>query len=229
MRDEEMSDINFKLTLQLATPFYSAIPLTLDGLLSAAVHHATGLMGEDTIPLIPLAMEHGVFKGSSLFCCRSYRHAAVGRIMSLRTEKDLSVELFKPNARGGRYAHVDQQRGDYKANMSAYPGIDAREVYFWGVGDPDKAAQMISDFIPGIGKRATAGAGQITDVSWIETDEDCSWMLPSGLPARPLPIAIWNQLEGRSDQSVSTMPLAVRLPYWQTEAEKAVFPVSLTA
>ena len=224
-----MSNINFKLTLQLATPFYCASPLTLDGLLSAAVHHATGLMGEDTIPLIPLAVEQGIFKGSSLFCIRSYRHAAVGRIMSLRAEKDLSIALFKPNARGERYGYVDQQRGDYKANMTAYPGIDAREVYFWGVGDPERAAQMIADFIPGIGKRATSGAGQITDVSWVESDEDYSWVLPSGLPARPLPIAVWKQLGRRKDQSLNTMPLAVRLPYWQTPPEEAVFPLNLVA
>lgn len=220
---------NFKLALQLATPFYCASPLTLDGLLSAAVFNATGLMGSDTIPLIPLESEDGIFRGSSLFCIPSYRHAAVGRIMSLKTENDLSERLFKPNRRDGGYGHIDQQRGDYKANLSAYPGIDSREVYFWGVGDPDKTVSMISEFIPGIGKRASSGAGQIIGVSWVETDEDYSWVTQKGMPARPLPVEIWKQIAPDTSQVIKSMPMAVRLPYWETPQVDAVFPARLIA
>lgn len=216
--------INFRLTLQLATPFFSQHRITLDSLLSAAVFNATGLQGEDTIPHIPLAMEDGIFKASSIFCIRNYRHSTVGRVMSLRTENDLAAGLFSPNRRGDKYGPIDQQRGDYKANMSAYPGIDAREVYFWGVGNPERVVELILDFIPGIGKRANAGAGQIIAADWLETDSDLSWMTASGHPARPLPVDLWKRIGGTDMPSAA---LAVQLPYWQTDKVEAVVPMSL--
>lgn len=214
---------NFKLILTLATPFYCPHPLTLDALLSAAVFHATGLQGQDTIDRIPLAMEQGIFKGSSLFCVPSYRHVAVGRLMSLRTENDLSVSLFAP--KGKRYTYIDQQRGDYKTNLSAYPGIESREVHFYGVGDPDKVAHLIHTFILGIGKRSNAGAGEIIGVDWVEIEDDRSWVTAKGKPARPLPVDLWESLGG--DVNVPTAPLSVSLPYWDTPKVTAVFPDSL--
>lgn len=214
---------NFKLILTLATPFYCPHPLTLDALLSAAIFQATGLRGDETLEHIPLASEDGIFKGSSLFCLPSYRHVTVGRVMALRGETDLSPALFAP--KGKRYVYIDQKRGDYKINMSAYPGIESRQVYFFGVGDPEKAAHLIHSFILGIGKRSNAGAGEITGVEWVEMDDDQSWVTAKGKPARPLPVGIWEKLGG--DMSIQTAPLSVSLPYWETPKVTAVFPESL--
>lgn len=219
--------MNFRLKLTLATPFYCQQPLTLDALLSAAIYNATGLQGNETVPHIPLEQEDGIFKASSLFCMPSYRHVAVSRVMGLRTENDLSMNLFAP--KGKRYVYIDQARGPYKCNMSAYPGIESREVYFWGVGDPERAADLIRNFIIGIGKRFNAGAGEIVDVDWIELDddEDFSWMTEAGRPARPLPIDVWKRLGG--DESVPIAPMAVTLPYWLNEKVPCVFPDSRVA
>lgn len=214
----------FKLTLTLATPFYCAETLTLDALLSAALYNATGLTCDQTTSLMPLAQESGIYKGSSLFCARHYRHMTVGRVMSLRTRNDLAMGLFAPNRRGGEYGHIDQARGPYKANMSAYPGILSPEVYFWGVGDGERAASLLSDFVIGIGKRANAGAGQILSVISEESEADYSWITARGFPARPLPTALWEKIGG--NEGLESRPLAVSLPSWSAPKVQAVFPAS---
>lgn len=211
----------FELILELLSPFTMRHPITLDGLLSAAIFNKTGLMGQDTIEHIPLVQENGIFKASSLCLPRTYRPAIVGRLMALRGEGDLSVGAFSPNNRGKRYSPVLQARGPYKNNMSAYRGFSAKEVSFFAVGDPDKVVELIQHYIPAIGKRSNAGAGEISSVSWLPS-EDYSWIREDGMPARPLPAALWKKMGGEKDAPVA--PLSVTLPYWETPLVEAVFP-----
>lgn len=215
----------FKLTLSLATPFYLSQTLTLDGLLSAAVFRKTGLMCQDTVPHIPLSQHEGIFKGSSLFCHPQYRHMIVGRVMALRGKRDLSEDVFSPNKRSGKeYGYIDKQRGPYKSNLDAYPGISAEEVYFWGVGDPQAVDELLRDTIIGIGKRSNAGAGEITALVCDEIEDDFSWVTKKGKPARPLPLSVWCSMGRETRPSV---PMSVTVPYWGSEVVQAVFPESL--
>ena len=214
----------FRVTLYLATPFHLGSTLTLDGLLSAAVFNATGLKGEETIPYIPLERQDGIFKASSMFCHRYIRHVPVVRIMSFNSENDMSMHMFYPKL--SRYTYIDQKRGPYKRNLSTYSGIESRRVYFWGLGDAQKVSYLLRTFIPGIGKRANGGAGQITKVEISETDNDLSWVTSSGKPARPLPIELWQKIGG--DASVPVSSMAVSLPYWQSAKVPAVFPIDIT-
>lgn len=215
----------FKLTLRLATPFFISYPMTLDGLLSAAVFRETGLKGEDTTPHIPLEQgEMGIFRGSALFLPSRHGRAPVSRVMSLKCESDLSTQAFKPNKRGGVYGPVDQERGPFKANLDSYSGFEAHEAYFWGAGDVDRVVQLISDHIPGIGKRTNGGAGEIVAVLAEEIEDDFSWVTVHNKPARPLPADLWKTIQGTDEP---TVPMRVRLPYWEGEFVDAVFPVGL--
>lgn len=215
----------FRVKLSLATAITLNAPLTLDALLSAAVANATGLEGADTLPHIPLEQKDGIFCGSALFMHRRFRHEVVGRVMALRGERDLSVHAFRPNGRQYVNVHTDKAK-KYANRLSAYPGYRSNEVYFYGVGDVERVVYLLANFLPGIGKRANTGAGEIISVSATETDEDYSWRLPDGSPARPLPREAWLRLGG--DASVASMPLAVVLPYWQSGKVDAVFPVTLS-
>lgn len=215
----------FKLRIELKTPFHMGHRITLDGLLSAAIFNATGLIGAENDALIPLEREGDVFKGSSLFVDGNYRHSKVGRIMALRGESDLSVDAFSPNNRGKKYGYIDQARDAYKNNIDAYQAIQTREVTFFGVGDPDRCQYLIENFLSGIGKRCNAGAGQMGEVVW-EYSEDYSLMAEDGAPARPIPTDLWASLGG-GDFPVGRIP--VRAPYWDSEAVDAVFPLTLCA
>ena len=222
----------FKLIIKLATPFVMSRPrTTLDSLLSAAVFRETGLTGADTIPHIPLEREDGIFKGSCAFVSGAYSHATVQRIMNLRGLADMTDEHFAPQSRGKikRYLAVTTQRGPYKANMSNYAGIDARTVVFFGKGDPDRVAEMIRTNIPGLGRRANAGAGEILDVNCVKmpAERDCSWVMPNGTPARPLPLEVWNRISGH--RKVPVAELTVQVPYWSGHLVQAVYPSEVTA
>ncbi|WP_395009075.1 hypothetical protein [Undibacterium sp.] len=220
---------NFRVKLNILTPFYLSHTLTLDGLLAAAIYNKMGLLGADAIPYIPLDSVSGIFKASSLAFEKRYRLMSFGRIMSLRGENDLSVNVFAPNRRGGKgYVFVDKKRGQYKSNLQTYPGIFSREVFFWGVGDPDKVSHLIKNFILGIGKRCNAGAGEIADVEVTVIDEDLSWITKEGKPARPLPAEVWSSLEIEGRKEWPVIPHAVTVPYWSGNLCSAVVPEILT-
>lgn len=217
--------IPFKLTLTLATPFISDFPITLDGILSAAIFRKLGHKGADTIPFIPLMREQGIFKSSSLHYTQNFTHTTIPRVMSLRGESDLSINAFAPNSKkGARYLAVDKKRGPYKTNLESIQAIDAPEVFFWAVGNPEEVVQLILDYIPGIGKRSNAGAGQILDVFFEYQADDYSWVSAKGLPARPLPVSIWSSISDIDPSSLPRAPMAVDVPYWSGESVEAVFP-----
>jgi hypothetical protein len=212
-----MAPTCFRVKLEIATSFSMPIPITLDALLSVAVGNALDLDGEATISHIPLEQRGGIFLASSLFISKDYRHIPVGRTMALNGEHDLSDRLFYP--KGRKYAYIDPKRGPYKRHLSAYPGIESPEVFFFGVGDPERVEYLLKTFVPGIGKRA---AGQIQSVTVTETEKDFSWMDAKGWPARPLPVDVWQSMGGRL--GAPTTQLAVRAPYWRTELVECVFP-----
>lgn len=221
-----MTSDPFKLVLEILTPFALRHPLTLDSLLSAAVANATGKIEEATIPEIPLVREFDVFHGSSCHYPRRHVHDKVSRVMALRGSADLSPELFAPNRRGGDYGPIDTKRGDYKFNMDGYPAIAADEVYFWGFGDGERCADLIRNYVMGIGLRVNAGAGQIgaVRVEYNMLGDDYSWVTHRGTPARPLPTEVWTKI---SDKVLPTMQLPVAVPYRTSPRVDAVFPESL--
>lgn len=215
----------FKLTLEIATPIImSPVRTTLDGLLSYAIFRETGLKGDEVLPHMPLLEDQGIYKASSLFAHRHSTYRRVDQIQSLDRRSDLSPDLFKPNGRGGRYVKIYEVRGKYKKNLISYRALVAPEIYFWGVGDPERVVQLIEDFIPSIGRKHNSGGGQVMAVRW-EEDEDFSWVTSEGKPARQLPVAVWEKLG--QDAEVYSADVAVRLPYWTTEKIRAVLPESI--
>lgn len=218
----------FKLILTLNAPFHMRTPVTLDGLLSAAVYRETGLMGADTIAHIPLVYEDGIAKGSALHHGKRFTHTNIERVQGFRGPNDLSVDTFQPNikAKGGGYGVVDTMRGPYKANMDLYPAIEVPEVWFWGVGNGAECARLVRQYIPGIGKRSNAGAGQIVSVFCDPEDDDFSWITPAGTPARQLPTSVWRRIAPGVVHPIAALPVTV--PYWESAAVEAVYPLSVS-
>lgn len=214
----------FQITAEILTPFHMRHPVTLDALLSAAITNQTGLVDEATIERIPLEMESGIFKASSLQAHRRPVVMQIGRVQALRGPVDLSTRSFAPNAKRGTasYIAIDRQRGPYKSSIDAYEAISCTSVYWYGVGDPDACHALLTNYLLGIGKRANAGAGELGNIEVFLLDEDYSWVLPNGKPARPLPVDLWNSIGGEA--GLPTAPLKVTVPYPYSEPTLAVFP-----
>jgi CRISPR type IV-associated protein Csf3 len=104
--------------------------------------------------------------------------------------------------------------------MTRYSAKQSQEVYFWGVGDPDKVVFLIKTHIKCLGKRWSSGHGEILSVEAFEMDDDNSWVTIKGTPARPLPVAMW---EG---DTLPTKNLAMQFPYWASPKTEAVYPMS---
>ncbi len=219
--------VPFLLRLNLSSPFHLSTPLTLDALLSYAIFCEKGLMDEATIDHIPLARgEMGIFKASALHIPRGtfYVRGKFNRVAGVR---DLALGDFSPNVGKGqnaRYGQVDIQRGPYKTVINSYAAHDAREVVFYAVGNPEEVSRLISDYVPGVGKCANSGAGQIESVSWHLLENDYSWVTPKGSPARPLPCTIWNQI---SDFRYESEPMSYQVPYSKSARVQSVFPESI--
>ena len=217
---------NFKVTLQLGSPFYLQDRLGLDGLLSYAVFVQTGLQGKDTVPHIPLEREHGLLAGSCIFYAQDYQHQTFSRVMALKKEGDMQAHHFRPQSkRGGKgdYSPIDLKRDTYKINMDNYPCIVAKEVYFYGRGDMKKT-QALLELIPGIGKRANTGAGEIIGIFVEESEDNYAFQLANATPARYIPVPTWEELGGKP---LPVTPMAIDLPRWSAPPVMCVSPLSL--
>ncbi len=129
-----------------------------------------------------------------------------------------------------------QEDGIFKASSLLMPrffhtkdlkperAIATKEVYFFGVGEPDAVVQLLRDYVPCIGRHTGAGYGKIARIYWRESP-DYSWRLANGSPARPLPLPVWISAGGNKNQPCAMM--AVRPPYWRSPLFPSVFPAFL--
>jgi len=217
----------FKVSLSMATPFSLPSRLTLDGLLASAVFTETGLTHEDNDARIPLDSQDGIFRASSIFF--SGRHdvprgkgdTKVVRVGGLLTPLDLEHPAIGLGQRGG------PKSDDFKEIfMTRYTPMRALDpVVFFGCGDPERVQFLLEHFIIGLGSGHTRGYGAIARVEVTPESEDLSWVLEDGSPARPVPVELWQTLDGVNpvEQCVRSQH-AVRNPYWQTPRVACVLP-----
>ena len=216
-----MKSVPFKLVLKLATPMIMDYPVTLDALLTQALLNSDDITLEQAEALVPLAKKNGVFKASSVFCESTYKVVSLTKIMRL-THEDKEPHNYAPNfgRKKDSYGFIDNARGQYKTNMTVYKAKDASEVYFWGVGDPDKVVFLLKTYIQCLGKRFNSGQGEIIDIQYYELDHDFSWETEEGNPARPLPVELWQGKETPCNKQT------VKYPYWSDAKVNAVFPTA---
>ena len=211
----------FKLMVEIRTPFHMRFPVTLDALLIEAKANQTGLPPEQVLAEIPLQQKNGIFQASSMRLERRETRTGVGRVQSLRGDFDQSTLRFSPNKRKKDYSPIDQARGPYKSNLDSYDAISCPWVSWSGVGDAQACRALLQDYLVGIGKRASGGAGEIGTIDIIALDHDQSWMNADGLPARPLSAEQWAAIGG---SPLETTLASVAWPYYNGDRVIAVMP-----
>jgi hypothetical protein len=97
-------------------------------------------------------------------------------------------------------------------------------LWAFGVGDIEAITQALGD-LEALGKRRNIGAGRVARVTVRPVANDVGphfgLMLPSGEPARVIPVKVWQEIGG-SDRPKSYE--RVGLPRWAADDELCVTP-----
>jgi len=225
--------IPFRLNIELGTPVAITGTLTLDALLAKAAFNMTGFTDDRLLELIPLRRHQGIFSGSILRYAGQQKRSTVSFVRRL-ARSDMWSSKYKSNIKrttaagvaGVDYAGIELAKGPYCARLESIQVVESPKAYFYGYGDPDAVVNLIENFLPGIGKRANAGLGEIRSVSWIHSP-DYSLIDKNGHPARPIPVEVWDALETTntkvSDPSIGLRPVDV--PGWFSEKKRCAMPV----
>lgn len=225
--------IPFRLNIELGTPVAITGTLTLDALLTKAAFNMTGFTDDRLRALIPLRCQDGIFSGSILRYSGQQRRTTVSFVRKL-VRSDMWSYKFKSNIKrssaygiaGVDYAPIELEKGPFCARLESIQVVESPRAHFYGFGDPDAVVRLIENFLPGIGKRANAGLGEIRGVSWTHSP-DYSLIDKNGHPARPIPIELWHALAANGGKVVEpTVGLRpVDVPGWCSEKIPCAMPV----
>lgn len=184
----------FALIAHLNTPLIVADNtwLTLDSILSAALTAEKGSYSPDDIPLRCI---DGLFLGSAAFL--------------IEPRVSMSPFLAALNPHYGDYDQDPRNKvlrvgGSDKPDLDMRRSYDVRRVVWFGVGDAEACRRLIGG-LPGIGKKAAHGFGEIERVEAVALTADRSLVLPDGSPARPIPTSFWTTM---AEQHVGLLPAA---------------------
>lgn len=208
----------FELRLTLLTPMVVPFFTPLDGVLAFAAHQLTGLTGEALMPHIPIKQrDDGIFHASSARAVRARggKCSMLGRL----NERDLDADRLKM----GRAKTVQSVNGDFATRLHHYPVCDAHEIRFTAVGDTEGVLRLL-EWVPGLGKRARQGMGQIGECRIVPLNGDTSLIGSDGKPARPLPVGVYQALAGREDVPPGVQPFGLKPSYWEGEKPDCVMP-----
>lgn len=225
-----MANVPFELRLELVTPVIQPFMLTLDGLLSYAAEALTGERGEALKAHIPLEeeAESQIYRASSITLGPDRFYQRHVKVRSLKHD-DLFLPHIAPKmTKSGKlaktpYTPLDKKRGDYANKLTDYMVISATTATCYGFGDTEQVLHLL-EVVQGLGKHAAQGMGEIRNPEIRELSNDFSWITREGLPARPLPIEVWNRVGNASAEHIKHGLGVCRFPYWEQPPEKAVLP-----
>ncbi|WP_281015968.1 hypothetical protein [Minwuia sp. IMCC3077] len=192
---------------KLKSPIIARGYLTFDALLGALLFDR--LQDPDEAhAAIPLKCENGLYSASAAilepFATRSVSFAA-----SLRARHDLGPDLFRKNRDGSRIHRTmgERRRRDFGNVLSSYRANEATQVCWHCIGDLDAIADLLGD-ARFIGKKRTAGFGEVAGWDYSESDLD-GVADQEGRPLRPVPADMF-----AGDRSLPVQDAAWKPAYW---------------
>lgn len=200
-----MQKLTFVATLR--SPIIARGYLTFDALLGALLFDRLG-DPDKAHASIPLQQTDGLFHASAAIFepagTRTISFAA-----SLRARHDLSPDLFKKNRAGTRVYRTmgERRRRDFGNVLSTYRASETGTVTWHCVGDLEAIADLLQD-ADFIGKKRTAGFGQVSEWDYADTDLD-GLVDTGGKPLRPIPFDMFD-----GDRSLPVQDAAWKPAYW---------------
>ena len=196
----------FTIRASLVTPAIIST-LTLDGLLGAILFEE--LQDVDKAHAsIPLRCREELFHASVAQFVDPIESGKHGFIAGLRASHDLDLDLIKKGKDGGPHKAMGlTRRSDFGNVMNGYKTITAKSIQWHAEGDPEEVLELLHE-VEFIGKKRTAGFGQVRGWELIESELD-GITDGAGQPLRPVPITMWN-----GDKNAIRADAAWKPAYW---------------
>ena len=198
----------FTLKVEMVTPAIIST-LTLDGLLGAILFDELQDV-DQAHAAIPLRCRDGLYHASVALPVSIIERGKHGFIAGLRATHDLDPALIKQGKNGQPHRHLGlTRRSDFGNVMNGYQTLAAEAVQWHAEGDPDQVLALLQE-VEFIGKRRTAGFGQVQVGSWQLIESDLDGITDAtGQPLRPVPLTMWH-----GDANVLRADAAWRPAYW---------------
>lgn len=196
----------FAIKVDLLTPAIIST-LTLDGLLGAVLFDE--LQDVDKAhAAIPLRCRDGLYHASVAIPVGAIEVGKHGFIAGLRATHDLDLDLIK-RSKGGQPHHRMKltRRSDFGNVMNGYQTIVAQSIQWYAEGDPEQVLALLQE-VEFIGKKRTAGFGQVRGWELLESDLD-GVTDANNQPLRPVPLTMWH-----GDPDTIRADAAWRPAYW---------------
>jgi hypothetical protein len=196
----------FTIRASLVTPAIIST-LTLDGLLGAILFE--DLQDIDKAhSAIPLQCQDGLYHASVAQFIDQIESGKHGFIAGLRASHDLDLDLIKQGKDGGPHRFIGlTRRSDFGNVMNGYQTVVAKGIEWHAEGDPEEVLELLQE-VEFIGKKRTAGFGQVRGWELIESDLD-GITDKHGQPLRPVPLTMWN-----GDKDAVRADAAWKPAYW---------------
>jgi hypothetical protein len=206
-----------KITATLQTPIIFQGYMTFDALLGALLFER--LQDVDKAhAAIPIQCDNSLFHASAAQL-EIIDRGGLAIAANLRAQHDLDPDHIKKSKDGERLHRSLglKRRRQFGAVLNKYKTTTASLISWDVVGD----VEQIEDLLGGaffIGKKRTAGFGEVT--SWSITEDNASDGLigPNGEPLRPIPV---DRFEG--DKSFPVIDTAWKPAYWNPENRAACY------
>lgn len=212
---------SFAVRMEIDTPISLRGLLHLDGLLGALLTARGGQLDD-----IPLTRHFGTWQGSVAiletgpFGSTSRTNIQVKQVAADGVPAKI-LDHLKPRQR--RLGEMHPMRN----LLTPYPCFDGvRAVWFAARGDPVYALDLLSD-VRNLGAMGRTGWGRVVDMMAFDLSENAftGLVLTSGLPARTMSLATWEQLGlKRPEAAVISMQRPVP-PYWTGEEVPCISPI----
>jgi hypothetical protein len=214
---------SFAVRIEIDTPISLRSLLHFDGLLGALLTARGGLLDE-----IPLERHLGIWQGSAAIL----ETGPFGPVMATNTR---IKHVAGDGVPAGLLDHL--RPGERRINtmhsmrnlLTPYPCLDGvRAVWFIAKGDAEATRDLLSD-VRNLGAMGRTGWGRVVDTAIFDVANNTltGLVLPSGLPARTMPVSTWKMLDlAQSEAAIISMRRPTP-PYWAGKEVLCISPLQV--
>lgn len=100
----------------------------------------------------------------------------------IMNDSDLSSKRLNTKPmKNGKYKPIETKGGPFKNRVNKHKAYLAQNITFYGYGEIEKIVKLLNHYIFCVGLNANTGFGNVGEWTYIETNEDHSFIAPTNL------------------------------------------------